>query len=73
MGMLNRRRTRDAAISTAQRKWDCQDKDKLRRREKEIRGRLDISKNDGGGKRSKWNDESKGDGWRGRQRERDRG
>lgn len=47
-GMLNQRGERDAAISTAERKWGCQDKDKLRQREKEIRGRLDISKNDGG-------------------------
>lgn len=41
-GMLNQRggRERDAAISTAERKWGCQDKDKLRQREKEIRGRL---------------------------------
>lgn len=31
---------RDAAISTAERKWGCQDKDRLRQREKEIRGRL---------------------------------
>lgn len=34
------KRERDAAISTAERKWGCQDKDKLRQREKEIRGRL---------------------------------
>lgn len=31
---------RDAVISTAERKWGCQDKDRLRQREKEIRGRL---------------------------------
>lgn len=47
-GMLNQRGERDAVISTAERKWGCQDKDKLRQREKEIRGSLDISKNDGG-------------------------
>lgn len=51
--MLNQRGERDAAISTAERKWACQDIDKLRQREKEIRGWLDISKNDGGGKESK--------------------
>lgn len=53
VGMLNQRGERDAAISAAERKWACQDKDKLRQREKEIRGRLDISKNDGEGKESK--------------------
>lgn len=34
------KRERDAVISTAERKWGCQDKDKLRQREKEIRGKL---------------------------------
>lgn len=52
-GLLNQRGKRDAAISTAERKWGCQDKDKLRQREKEIRDRLDISKSDG------WERESK--------------
>ncbi len=52
-GMLNQRGERDAAISTAERKWGCQDKDKLRQREKEIRGRLDILENDRGKKESK--------------------
>lgn len=49
VGMLNQGGERDAAISTSERKWACQDKDKLRQREKEIRVRLDISKNGGGG------------------------
>lgn len=55
-GAESERRERDAAISTAERKWGYQDKDKLRQREKEIRGRLDISKNDGG-EESKQKDE----------------
>lgn len=36
--VVNQAEERDAAISTAQRKWACQDKDKLRQREREIRG-----------------------------------
>lgn len=36
------REERDAVISTAEMKLACRDKDKLRRRETEIRGQLDI-------------------------------
>lgn len=44
--MLNQKgKRRDAAISTAERKWGCRDKDKLRQREREkIRGRLQLLK-----------------------------
>lgn len=57
VGMLNQRGERDAAISTAEKKSACQDKDKHRQREKEIRGQLDILKNDGEAKASKYGDE----------------
>ena len=72
-GMLNQRGERDAAISTAERKWGCQDKDKLRQREKKIRGRLDISKNDGGERENKLKDGKKATEKNGRQSERERG
>lgn len=57
VGMLNQRGERDRAISTAEKKSACQDKAKHRQREKEIRGQLDILKNDGEAKASKYSDE----------------
>lgn len=36
-GLLNQKgKRRDAAISTAERKWGCRDKDKLRQRERRL-------------------------------------
>lgn len=68
VGMLNQRGRRDAAISTAERKWACQDRDKLRQREREIRGQPDISESNAGGKgRANRMVENKSDGQRERQ------
>lgn len=39
-------------ISTAERKWACQDRDKLRQRKGEIRGQPDISESNAEGKGS---------------------
>lgn len=66
-------------ISTAERKWACQDRDKLRQRKREIRGQPDISERNAGGKgRANRMVENKSDGRRERQtgkkkRERDQG
>lgn len=55
-------------ISTAERKWACQDRDKLRQRKREIRDQPDISQSNAGGKgRANRMVENKSDGQRERQ------